>query len=274
MDQWLRAALAEDLGPGDVTTESIVSPDLSASMEFRAGSGLIVCGLFAAERVFSLLDPQARAERMEEGAPAGSDAVIMKGRANARALLSGERVALNIAQHLSGIATLTREYVQAVAGTGAKIAATRKTMPGVRLLQKYAVKTGGGVPHRFGLSDGVLIKDNHKAVAGSVSEAVDRARSGAHHLLKIEVEVTSADEAEEAVAAGADMLLLDNMDPGEMRAVVRELGGKALIEASGGITLENVSEVAACGVDLISVGAITHSAPAAEVSADLHLEDS
>ena len=267
LDEWIRAALREDLGAGDVTTEAVVDPAVRAMMEWRAKSALTACGLFAGARVFALLDETVKVVRsVPEGKAVQPGEILLKLSGPARALLGGERVALNIVQHLSGVATLTRQYVAAAAGTGAKIAATRKTTPLMRRLEKYAVMVGGGVPHRFGLDDGVLIKDNHIALAGSIAAAVKRARA-AHHLLKIEVEVTSLQEAAEAVNAGADVLLLDNMATAEMARTVKKFSGRVLLEASGNMTLKRIPEVARTGVDIISAGALTHSAPAADISA-------
>lgn len=270
LDQWLKQALDEDLGAGDVTTRAVVAPGLAAKMTWVAKSPLVVAGLYAGARVFELLSPDCAAlASKEEGAAAQAGETILLLEGPAAALLSGERVALNICQHLSGVATLTRSFVEAVAGTHARIAATRKTMPLMRRLEKEAVAAGGGIPHRFGLDDGVLIKDNHLALAGSIREAVDRARRGAHHLLKIEIEVTSLAQVEEALAAGAELLLLDNMGLDQMREAVKLAKGAAVLEASGNITLENVRAVAETGVDIISSGALTHSAPAADISARL-----
>lgn len=272
LDDWLRRALSEDLGSGDVTTEATVDAEALADMKWVAKTDLVVCGLFAGARVFSLLDEDAVSEEeVPEGEAVGPGAVIFRVRGRARDLLSAERVALNIVQHLSGIATLTRVFTKAVAGTRAKIAATRKTLPHWRRFEKYAVTVGGGIPHRFGLSDGVLIKDNHIAAAGSITKAVKRARAQAHHLLKIEVEVTSMKQAAEALAAGAELLLLDNMKAADMATVVKKFRGRAVFEASGNISLANVAEVARTGVDIISVGALTHSAPASDISARLTL---
>lgn len=268
LDQYLRAALREDIGAGDITTEATVDADLIAEMVWVAKSPLVVCGLAAAGRVFELLDPDCVVtERREEGGHAEVGDQILRVAGPARALLSGERVALNLSQRLCGIATLTRAFVEAVAGTGAKIAATRKTTPLMRKLEKQAVVTAGAAPHRFGLDDGVLIKDNHIDLCGSIGEAVRRARASAHHLIKIEVEVRNLDELDQALAAGADLVLLDNMDDATLAAGVARAKGRALTEASGNMTLERVPSVARTGVDFISVGALTHSAPAADISA-------
>jgi len=267
IDVFLRAALAEDIGSGDVTTEATVD-NVAAEMVWIAKSPLVVCGLDVAGRVFELLDPGCGLTMlMEDGSRAAVGEQILRIMGPARALLTGERVALNIAQRLCGIATLTRAFVDAVAGTGARIAATRKTTPGLRRLEKRAVVAGGAAPHRFGLDDGVLIKDNHIDLCGSIAEAVRRARRLAHHLLKVEVEVRNLAELDEALAAGADVVLLDNMDDATLAAGVARAKGRAQTEASGNMTLDRVGAVARLGVDFISVGALTHSAPAADISA-------
>jgi len=229
----------------------------------------VIAGLGVAEAVFRRLDPQVVFEQgVAEGEEVVAGTVLATVRGRARALLSGERVALNFLQHLSGIATFTRAYVRAIAGTRARIVDTRKTTPGLRMLEKYAVRVGGGHNHRFGLSDGVLVKDNHLTVVGSLTQAIRRARQKVHHLLRVEVEVESLDQVREALAAGADILLLDNMSLEALREAVRLAQGRALTEASGGITLDNVAAVAATGVDFISVGALTHSAPALDIGLD------
>jgi nicotinate-nucleotide pyrophosphorylase (carboxylating) len=268
MDAWITRALAEDVGSGDVTTEAIVDPAAGAEMAWVAKSATVVAGLFVARRVFELLDSEVAVTHChEEGAAVARGETILRLGGSARALLTGERLALNVAQRLSGIAALTRQYVMAVAGTRARIAATRKTTPLLRRLEKYAVTVGGGAPHRFGLDDGVLIKDNHIALAGSIAEAVARVRARGHHLLKIEVEAASLDEVEEALQAGAELVLLDNMPLLEMERAVELARGRALTEASGNVTLETVAGVAATDVDFISVGALTHSVTAADISA-------
>ncbi|MFO8057277.1 MAG: carboxylating nicotinate-nucleotide diphosphorylase [bacterium] len=275
LDDWIKAVLAEDVGPGDVTTNALVPSSARARMWWEAKSELTACGMELAARFFTILDPDCRVIRTaEDGTGARPGDILLEVRGSARALLCAERSALNVAQHLCGVATLTREFVERVRGTGAVIAATRKTMPLLRGLEKQAVCAGGGVPHRFGLSDGVLIKENHLAMAGSIIEAVARGREGAHHLLRIEVEVTSIEELEQALEAGADLALLDNMGMEAMRESVRLCRGRIPLEASGNVTLDNVREVAETGVDIISVGALTHSAPSADISARLgSLED-
>lgn len=267
LDRWLLKALKEDIGAGDVTTDAVVDAGAAARMEWVAKSPLVACGLSAGARVFELLDESVKVRMIAaEGKAVKPGEVMLKLTGPARALLTGERTALNVAQHLCGVATLTRQYVLAVAGTSTRIAATRKTTPLMRRLEKYAVVTGGGTPHRFGLDDGVLIKDNHIALAGGIAKAVARARR-VHHLLKIEVEVTNLNEAAEAAKAGADVLLLDNMTIAAMRGVVKKFGGRVVLEASGNMTIERATEAAHTGVDIISVGALTHSAPAADISA-------
>lgn len=262
--------LAEDLGRGDVTTEAVVLPGVRARGRFLAKQDLVVAGLEIADAVFAVLDSSVEIEAFVtdgDRVPAGEVFARVEGPADV--LLAAERTALNLLQHLSGIATLTRAFVEAVAGTRAQIVDTRKTLPGLRMLQKYAVAVGGGRNHRFGLDDGVLIKDNHIALAGGVRTAVERARRQLGHKYKIEVEVSTLEDLQEALQAHADVILLDNMPPEMVREAVRrarEYAPDVLLEASGGITLENVRAYAEAGVDLISIGALTHSAPAADIS--------
>jgi nicotinate-nucleotide pyrophosphorylase (carboxylating) len=266
-------ALDEDLGRGDLTSRAIVRSGSKARGSFLAKQEFVLAGVEVADAVFTSFDPYLQIESM-----AGDGEVIQQGKVFARVtgeaqmLLAAERVALNFLQRLSGIATLTRQYVEAVAGSGARIVDTRKTTPGLRLLEKYAVTMGGGANHRLGLDDGVLIKDNHLALAGGVTEAVRRARESCGHLHKVEVEVATLDQVREALAAHADILLLDNMPPEMVREAVElvragESGERrTLTEASGGITLANVRAYAEAGVDLISIGALTHSVPAVDIS--------
>jgi nicotinate-nucleotide pyrophosphorylase (carboxylating) len=253
LDTLIRSALAEDLGP-------------SGAAEIRAKSPLVLAGLEAARRTFHALDPDLRFRapaRDGDHLGPGDTAAAMEG--DLRAILAGERTALNFLQRLSGVATLTARFVEAVQGTRARILDTRKTAPGWRQLDKYAVRCGGGTNHRMGLYDAILIKENHLRVAGGAAKAVDRARRGAPEM-PLEVEVRTIDELEAALAAGAGRILLDNMDPSRLREAVRRAGGLVPLEASGGITLENVRAVAESGVDFISIGALTHSAPAADLS--------
>lgn len=270
----VRRALEEDIPWGDVTTESCVPADTVAAGRFVFREPGTVCGLQSARLVFAELDGGVRfAPCVSDGDAIGAGGVAAEVRGPARAILTGERTALNLMQRLSGVATATARYVSAVAGTGATIVDTRKTLPGLRVLDKYAVRCGGGSNHRFSLSDGVLIKDNHVAALGarSLAQAVRAARAAAPHTIKVEVEVDRLDQIEDALAGGADIVLLDNMSPAELRQAVDLIGGRALAEASGGITLETVGEVARSGVDLISVGALTHSARALDISLELSL---
>jgi nicotinate-nucleotide pyrophosphorylase (carboxylating) len=268
--QQIGAFLSEDLGRGDITTQSTITRNAHARGRFLAKEPLVIAGLEAAEAVFSTLDSQQQLEAFfSDGDEVEAGKVIARTNGFADVLLAGERVALNLLQRLSGIATTTRAFVRAVEGTNAQIVDTRKTTPGLRMLEKYAVESGGGRNHRFGLDDGVLIKDNHIALAGGVGAAVERARASVGHLHKIEVEVSSERDLREAITSGADILLLDNLTPEATRPLVelaRELSRSVLLEASGGIRLENVRAYAEAGVDLISVGALTHSARAMDIS--------
>ncbi len=267
-----RRALREDLGRGDVTSQAAIPPDLRARGRFVARRELVVSGLGAAAAVFHEAGEVEFVPLAGEGEIASGGAVLAEVAGPARVVLAAERVALNLLMRLCGVATLTRRYVSAVEGTGARIADTRKTTPGLRALEKAAVRAGGGVNHRFGLDDGILLKDNHLALAGGVAEAVRRARAGAPHLLKVEVEVESERELREALAAGADAVLLDNMTPEEARCCIRvarrERPG-VVVEVSGGVDLGTVRAYAEAGADLISVGALTHSAPAADISLEV-----
>jgi nicotinate-nucleotide pyrophosphorylase (carboxylating) len=268
--QQIGAFLSEDLGRGDITTQSTIARNTHARGRFLAKEPLVIAGLEAAEAVFSTLDSQQQLEAFfSDGDEVEAGKVIARTNGFADVLLAGERVALNLLQRLSGIATTTRAFVRAVEGTNAQIVDTRKTTPGLRMLEKYAVESGGGRNHRFGLDDGVLIKDNHIALAGGVGAAVERARQSVGHLHKIEVEISNERDLREAITSGADILLLDNLTPDETRPLVelaRELSKSVLLEASGGIRLENVRAYAEAGVDLISVGALTHSARAMDIS--------
>ncbi len=267
--------LSEDIGRGDITTQATVSADVRGFGRFLAKEDLIVCGMTVAEAVFIHLDdenPELETTFSEgDEVPAGTVFATLKGYADV--LLTGERVALNLLQRMSGIATLTRQYVRAVDGTGAQIVDTRKTTPGLRMLEKYAVTVGGGKNHRFGLDDGVLIKDNHIALAGGVTEAVTAAKMRCGHLHKIEVEISNWAQLREAVEAGADIILLDNQTPEEASKLVEmanSMNPNVLIEASGGMDLDRVRAYAEAGVDLISVGRLTHSARAVDISFKIH----
>lgn len=270
----LRRALAEDVAWGDVTTQALLPDTVAASGQIVAREPGVVAGLPVARETFSLVDERLRfTPVLTDGTDILPGAVIATVDGPAAGLLTAERVALNYLQRLSGIATLTRRYVQAIAGTKARLVDTRKTTPGLRSLEKYAVRCGGAANHRYGLSDGVLIKDNHIAILArqgiALRDVVGRARARAAHSLRIEVEVDDIDQIEEALAGGADVILLDNMPPATLTLAVRRIAGRALTEASGGITLENVRACAEAGVDLISVGALTHSVRALDLGLDI-----
>ncbi len=264
----IEAALAEDIGRGDLTTRLTVGDDVAAQARIVAKQDGVAAGLPLVAKIFAALAGPAVSVQphLDDGESFDAGTVLAFLSGPAPFLLAGERVALNFLQQLSGVATLTRRYVEAVAGTRARIVDTRKTTPGLRVLEKYAVRMGGGHNHRMGLDDGVLIKDNHIVAAGGVATAVQRAREGAPHTVTVEVECTTLEEVEEALGAGATVVLLDNMTPEQLAAAVRVIAGRALVEASGGVTLETVRAVAESGVDLISVGALTHSAPAVDLS--------
>ena len=272
----VRVALAEDQGSGDATTLAVIPAELEIEALIRTRQACVCAGLPVAAAVFSELDPNVQFEPcVEEGAKCRAGTVLARVTGRARAILTGERVALNFLQRLTGIATLTRRFVDAVAGAPAEILDTRKTTPGLRLIEKYAVRMGGGTNHRFGLHDRIMVKDNHRVLAslegpGGITRAVNACRK-AYPSLQVEVEADSLDDVGEAVDAGADYVLLDNMSEEEMREAVDLTRGKCLLEASGGISLETVAAVAATGVDFISVGALTHSAPAVDIGLDILL---
>jgi nicotinate-nucleotide pyrophosphorylase (carboxylating) len=267
----VRRALLEDLGrAGDVTTDAVVPASQTACAALVARAPGRIAGLDAALYAFRLLDPSCRVELLlADGADATRGARIAIVEGPARALLGAERTALNLLGHLSGIATATREVVARLEGLETRVACTRKTTPGLRALEKYAVRAGGGSSHRYGLDDAVLVKDNHVALAGGLAEAVRRVRASVGHLVKVEVEVDTLEQLDEALAAGVDALLLDNMDLGTLREAVRRTGKRTLTEASGGIRLDSVRAVAETGVDLVSLGWLTHSAPALDVALDV-----
>jgi nicotinate-nucleotide pyrophosphorylase (carboxylating) len=261
----VRGWLAEDLGEGDLTSDAVVSQDATAEASILLKERGVVCGLDVARAVFAELDPNLRFDPLaDDGDQTDGEIARLEGRA--RALVGGERLALNLLGRLSGIATLTRRYVDAVAGTGAEILDTRKTTPGLRLLEKYAVRCGGGRNHRLALDDGILIKDNHLRVAGSIGAAVELAQATGE---LVEVECDTLDQVKEALAARADMILLDNMPPALLSQAVALTDGRAKLEASGGVTLDNVRAIAETGVDFVSIGALTHSARALDVSMEV-----
>jgi len=269
----VRAALLEDLGrAGDITTNATIPAARQARAVIAARQPGIVAGLDLAKAAFRLLDPALSFEtRIADGAAVTSGAILATIEGPARALLSAERVALNFLGRLSGIATLTSRYVAAVAHTKARIVCTRKTTPGLRTFEKYAVLCGGGFNHRFGLDDAILIKDNHIAVAGGIIPALRTVKAAIGHLVKIEIEVDTLDQLDEVLAEGADVVLLDNMTPARLREAVARIKGRLLTEASGGVTLETVAAIAESGVDMISVGALTHSAQVLDVGLDIQI---
>ena len=266
----VRAALAEDLGrAGDVTSLACVPAEARLRAVFATRKPGVVAGLACARLAILELDPAADFESVaRDGARVGAGETLAGVEANARALLGAERVALNLMGRLSGVATLTRAYVDAVEGSGVAIVDTRKTTPGLRALEKYAVRCGGGMNHRFGLDDAILIKDNHIAACGSVGEAVRRARAAAGHLIKVEVEIDGLVQLEEALKYGPDVVMLDNFSLADLAEAVRRTAGRARLEASGGVTLETVRAIADTGVDVISVGALTHSASVLDIGLD------
>jgi nicotinate-nucleotide pyrophosphorylase (carboxylating) len=267
----VRAALAEDLGrAGDITTDAIVPADAEVTAIMAARQPGVLAGLEAGLLAFELLDPSLRLERLcGEGSRVERGQAVARISGRARPVLAAERTALNLVCRLSGVATATRSLVDAIAGHKAKIVCTRKTTPGLRILEKEAVRLGGGANHRFGLDDAMLIKDNHVALAGGVGAALERARAGAGHLVKIELEVDTLDQLAEALEHGVDAVLLDNMDPPTLRRAVAMVAGRAVTEASGRITRETAPAIAAAGVDLISSGWITHSAPILDLGLDI-----
>jgi nicotinate-nucleotide pyrophosphorylase (carboxylating) len=273
LDRFVRETLAEDLGEGlpggghDVTSESVIPAHARFSGVMDSRDAVVVAGLPVAEAFFRALDPDMRITRLvEEGAEVSSGTDLMRLEGNARAMLTAERSALNIVQHLSGVATLTREYVAAMDNPDCTLLDTRKTIPGLRHLEKYAVRMGGGSNHRMGLWDAAMIKDNHVLVAGSVGQAVGAARAAG--VKDVICEVDRIDQIEPAIAAGATRLLLDNMEPATLREAVRIVAGRVPTEASGGINLKTIKAKAATGVDYVSVGRLTQSAPAADIGLD------
>jgi len=267
LDPILRRALEEDIGTGDVTTQATIRHGTQASAELVAKEDFILSGIDVARRVFHLLSADTAFEKLiEDGQAVKRGDVLAWIKGDAAVLLQGERVALNLLQRMCGVATLTAEFVKEVEGTGAIIVDTRKTTPGLRVLEKYSVRMGGGGNHRMALYDAVLIKENHVAAAGGITAAVSRARQSVPHTQKVEVEVRDQAEVAEALDAGADILLLDNMSPEQLIAAVDMIDGRALTEASGGVNLETVREIAETGVRLISVGALTHSYRAVDIS--------
>jgi nicotinate-nucleotide pyrophosphorylase (carboxylating) len=271
IDQLVDLALSEDLMGGDVTTDATVAPDDRAIARAVAHSPLVVCGGDVFARVFYRVDPGVRVERrLADGLRAKPDDVLWIAEGATRSLLMAERTALNFAQRMSGVATLTRRFVDALpSGSPTRIVDTRKTTPGLRFLERYAVRAGGGYNHRDNLGSAVLIKDNHIVAAGGVREALERARKNAPHTSRLEIEVESLAMLDEALAAGADVVMLDNFAQSEIAVAVEHAHGRAIVEVSGGISIERIAALAAAGVDVISIGALTHSAPAADIGLDI-----
>jgi nicotinate-nucleotide pyrophosphorylase (carboxylating) len=273
LDKILLNALDEDLGNGDITTLSVIPPENKAHGRYIAKESGVLCGVGIAKRVYELIDDGkvVFTTYFNDGDFVNKGDLIAEVDGPAVTLLSGERVGLNLMQRLSGIATRTAEAVKQVEGAKAKITDTRKTTPGIRVLEKYAVRVGGGSNHRFNLADGVLIKDNHIAAAGSITNAVAMARKNAHHMLKIEVEVETFEQLNEALEAGADIIMLENMNEEDMTKAVQIINGRAISEASGHMGERDLSKVAATGVDLISIGALTHSVHSMDISLKFNL---
>ncbi|MFZ3138604.1 MAG: carboxylating nicotinate-nucleotide diphosphorylase [Thermodesulfovibrionales bacterium] len=262
----IHRALEEDIGPGDITTSLVIPGEHESKAEYLSKGNFVLAGLPFAKEVFRILNPSIGfIIFFNDGDKVNKADVIAEVYGNTRVILSGERLSLNILQRLSGIATLTNMFTEKIKGLNVKIVDTRKTTPCQRFMEKYAVRTGGGYNHRFGLFDGILIKDNHIKAVGNIREAVQRAKSS-HHLIKIEVEVGNLDELNEAIEAGADVVMLDNMTIPDMREAVKISKSRVLLEASGSVNLENVRDIAETGVDFISIGALTHSAPSVDIS--------
>jgi nicotinate-nucleotide pyrophosphorylase (carboxylating) len=267
LERLIDLALAEDIATGDITTDSLIAPEARGQAALIAKAPMTVAGLPVARRVFHRLDAGLRVvELAAEGQAAGPGDILMTVEGRMASLLTGERTALNFLQRLSGIATHVRRFVDEIRDEGVRLVDTRKTTPGWRALEKYAVRVGGAANHRFNLSDGILIKDNHIAACGGIAEAIERARQSAPHSLKIEIETGSLTEVETALKAGADIIMLDNMGPAEIRAAVDLIAGRALVEISGGVHRDNLAELATCGADIISVGALTHAAASVDIS--------
>jgi nicotinate-nucleotide pyrophosphorylase (carboxylating) len=270
IDRLIKLALDEDIGSGDLTTSSVIAPGIKGNAQIIAKEDLILAGIDIFCSVFTFLDSRVKSNKFfRDGGSVKRNSTIAEISCDVVDLLRGERVALNFLQRLSGIATLTRRYVDRVKGCNVKVLDTRKTTPGWRALEKYAVRVGGGVNHRGGLFDGILIKDNHIKVCGGIRQAVEKARANIPHTFKIEIEVKDLDEVKEALESGVEIIMLDNMGSMEMEKAVKVINKRAVVEASGGINLDNIRDVAETGVDLISVGALTHSARACDISMNI-----
>ncbi|MGI6777195.1 MAG: carboxylating nicotinate-nucleotide diphosphorylase [Acetivibrionales bacterium] len=267
IDEIILNALKEDMPFGDITTDNIISESSVSRGNFVAKESGVIAGLDICGRVFALLDPGIRfSKKIKDGECVKSGDIIAGIEGNSRAILKGERTALNLLQRMSGIATMVNEFSRRIEGTDAKLVDTRKTTPGLRILEKYAVKAGGGSNHRFSLSDGVLIKDNHIKAAGGIRRAVELTRGNIPHTVKVEVETETLEQVQEALDAGADIIMLDNMNLETMKQAVRKVNKRALVEASGNVNLDTIHDIASTGVDIISVGALTHSVKAFDIS--------
>lgn len=272
LTELVKNALLEDIGPGDITTEATVPADAQAVAVLYCKEEGVVCGHQAAQLAFQLFDPTVSYEILvPEGTLVETGTKIARLAGPARSILTAERVALNFIQRMSGIATTTRRLAESIKYHRARLVETRKTTPGLRLIEKYAVRVGGGVNHRYGLHDAIMIKDNHIAVVGSIKEAVVAARGAAPHVMKVEVEVDTLEQLQEAIDAGADVILLDNMDVEQLKKAVETVNGRAILEASGGITAANLADVARTGVDIVSMGALTHSVKSLDISLDIEV---
>ncbi len=266
----ISTALEEDLGKGDITSRSVIPEDAQMRFAFVAREDMVVAGLPVAQTVLEEIDLSIISEILcEEGQQVKAGTQLITGEGNARSVLAAERVALNLIQRMCGIATLTRRYVDAIEGTNTRLLDTRKTTPGLREIEKYAVRMGGGYNHRFRLDDGVLIKDNHIAVCGSITQAATQARANTPILTRVEVECDTIEQVKEALAAGADMIMLDNMGISTLHEAVNLVAGRITLEASGGVSLETIRDIASTGVDYISVGKLTHSAPSIDIGLDV-----
>jgi nicotinate-nucleotide pyrophosphorylase (carboxylating) len=267
VDHLIELALDEDIGSGDITTDALVAPEAAGAGVVTAKEPLVVAGLWVAEQVFQHLDPSLQfTSSWKDGDRIPKGEIVFEIQGSLSNLLIGERTALNFLQRLSGIATFVRSYLETLGDPRIRLVDTRKTTPGWRWLEKYAVRVGGAANHRMGLYDGVLIKDNHIVVCGGITQAIAKARNAVSHLIKIEVEVEDLPGVEEALAAGAEVIMLDNMENDQIRAAMERIGGKALVEISGGVTKEQLAQLADLGVDIISAGALTHSAPSVDMS--------
>lgn len=270
VDELVRRALLEDVGPGDITTEALVPLTLTCTAVIIAKQSGVICGHDLARAAFHIMDPAGSYEALvAEGAVAAEGQPVARISGSARGILTAERVALNFLQRMSGIASTTRRLAEAIKYYRARLVETRKTTPGLRIIEKYAVRVGGGLNHRYGLHDAVLIKDNHIALAGGIRQAVVAARKVASHVSRVEVEAESLEQVQEALDAGADVILLDNMDEDTMKKAVELVAGRAILEASGGITPDNLEDVARTGVDIISMGMLTHSVKSLDLSLEI-----